>query len=141
MRYFFLILALLYSSAQAGTIYRCKVEGKIVYAASCSSGGQQVKVWHGPGADDVLDARRQVTREKKTLSKLEKQQRKQEVREENARRIRARKIAKKNKTCARLAQRMKWAQEDASRASYKSEARTRSKARRATEKYELECGA
>ncbi len=137
------VLLVLSLAAHADGIYRCNVNGKTVYAASCPDGKpvRTVKVWRRPTDDDVAQAKVQSAAEKKSLSALEKAQEKQAAKDEKARRKRVKAVAKKHKRCKSLAQKVTWAERDVRSANFKKRDKAQLKLRRANEKYELECGA
>jgi hypothetical protein len=136
-----LLSAFLVSAAMpAFAIYKCEMNGKTTYGDAPCAGGQRIEVDHavsGSGAQ----SRRELLQQKAELKRLEGTRHKQEDQQAKLRRAAARTDAAKQKKCASLARRKKWASEDAVTAAGKSAEKMRRKARRAQETYHEECGA
>lgn len=101
------------------------------------AGGHRLDLDAAPPPD--IDSRRQLVQEKAELKQLENARHKQEAKgaKEGQRATRA--FAVKQKKCATLARRQKWANEDAARATLKTAEKAKRKARRAEEVYQAEC--
>lgn len=136
------ILALL--SAPALAINKCEANGKISYSDAPCRNGKASKIEaesrSEPTSSDIANARQQAAREKNELNRLENERQQNEAREEKERHQLARANAGKQKKCADLALRRKWAEEDAAGASGKSAEKVRRTARRQAEKFDQECG-
>lgn len=132
---FFLVL----SPAMAA--YKCETGKSISYSDTPCPGGKQLTTDSTAiNPTDVAQAKQRAEREKQELTTLEHARHQREASEEKEQKKTAKKIADKKKKCAALAQKRQWSEEDAARASVKSEAKAKRKARRAAEKYEMECG-
>ena len=134
-----LVAALLLSLAMpAFAIYKCESNGKTIYRNLPCAGGQKLDLDDVSGADAGGPAR--LARERAEVKRLESARHKREAQEEKQRAKAARVYAAKQKKCATLARRAKWAEEDAETAGMKAKERARRKARRAEESYRTTCG-
>lgn len=143
MRRSLLMCFLLAISVPALAAYKCELGGKVTYSdVPCLDGkGQELKQTepNTVSSRDAAQATQQSVREKKELTRLETLRHKREAIEEKEARQAARVAASKRKKCESLAQRVKWAQEDAAHAAGRTAEKAKRKARRLDEKYELEC--
>jgi hypothetical protein len=136
-----LLSALLVSlSMPAFAIYKCEADGKIAYSDAPCAGGRTIDVGNAAPVN-TAQSRHALVQQKAELKRLESTRHKQEDQEAKLRRTAAHADATRQKKCASLARRKKWANEDAATATGKSAEKTRRKARRAQETYQEECGA
>ena len=124
----------------AFAIYKCVANGAVTYSDAPCPGGKPLDIGESP-PHDAADAQRRAASEKQTLARIESERRKQEAKEETARRKSARAHASLERKCAALERRRKWAAEDAASATGKSVEKAKRKARRAAELFEAECRA
>lgn len=138
----FLVISLLTFSTPALAIYKCESGGRIVYSDTPCSNGKSttLNIDAGPLGDPDT-ARDQVEQDKRQLQQLESARQKQDAIDDREHRRRQKAHAAKQKKCADLALKRKWAEEDVTNAHPKSVERARRSARRAAEKHELECAA
>lgn len=143
-----LTTALLLSvAAPAFAIYKCDTNGKVMYSEAPCPGGKVLDIDTAPPAD-ASKADKQAARERRATLRMEKREtlrmenerRKREAREEREQRRAAKAHAAKQKKCATLVRRQRWAEEDAASATGRSADKARRKARRAAEVVEDECG-
>ncbi len=134
----FLFASLLCCSVPALAIYKCEAGGKMTYSDSPCAGGKVLDIDGAPAAD-AQRAAEQAARDKKTLKRLEDQQRKQTAKDKQALQRSAKAEANRQKKCTSLERRQRWAAEDAAHATGKSAERAKQKARRAVEAYEDAC--
>lgn len=128
-------------SLHAHALYKCEAQGKVSYADTPCAGGKPLNLDEQPAASaDAAEAAQRHARNKSELKRLEDTRRKRDAQDEKEQLRLARANRAKTKKCATLAQRQKWAQEDAAQASGKSAGKATVKARRAAETFELECG-
>ncbi len=140
MRPILLSLLFLTFPLHASAINRCESNGHISYSEQpCPDGKAQI-VKEPPAPDNPEALRKEVSRQKIQATRLEKERLKQEAVQERQQQQVGRAAATKNKKCAGISLHTKWAQEDARKAKGKLVAKARQKARRAEEKYQLECG-
>jgi len=123
-------------SAPAFAVYKCESNGHVTYSDSPCPGGRQLDISPAP---DATDARKRAAQEKQVLNRLESEQHKTELKEEQDRRQAASRQAAKQRKCASLERRKKWASEDAATAYIRSAEKAKRKARRAEEIFEAEC--
>jgi len=139
-----LLLSLLLSiSLPVLAIHKCESGGKIIYSdVPCLDGKSSDlgAMADSSSASDVDKAKRQNAQEKSKLKQLENARHKREAQEEKQQLPIARAAAIQKKKCANLAQKKRWGDEDAAKASGKNLDAARLKARRLGEKYTLECG-
>lgn len=137
------LLPLLASPALASpalAAYKCESAQGLTYSDTPCPGGKQVVLDQGSvNAADSKQALQRAAQEKKELKELESARHKREANEEKEQKKTAKQVAAQRKKCSALAQKRKWSEEDAASAPLKSTEKAKRKARRATEKYELEC--
>jgi hypothetical protein len=124
-------------SAPALALYKCKSGDTITYSDQQCPGGEALNAGNPPG--DAAKARKQAAEEKKELHRLENARRRREAQEQKEQQRAAHEHAVKQKRCTLLAQRKRWADEDAFRSTGRSNENARVKARRLAEQIELEC--
>lgn len=124
-------------SMPAFAIYKCEVDGKFSYDETPCPNGKALDL--AVSAPDAASARQQASREKSALRHLENDRHKREAREEKEQRRAARAYASRQKKCATLARRRKWADEDLASAKLKSIEKAKRKSRRLTEEYDAQC--
>ena len=138
-----LLLALIFFSAPSFAIYKCGSDDKIIYSDMPCPGGKAVSIKEiivATPASDNGAAQKQLLQDKTELQHLQQHREKMEAQEarEQAKRYKTAEATKKK--CAESAQRVKWANEDATSAPAKSSEHAKQKARRTTEKHQLSCG-
>ncbi len=137
------IVLLLSFSAPALAIYKCQSGEKISYSDVPCPSGKFISLDDTQGANaaaaDAARARQRAAQEKNEAARLEKARHQREASDEKEQRQAARVAVVKKQKCATLAQRQKWSEEDAAHAAGRSAEKTKRKARRAKEKYDMEC--
>ncbi|TFV86055.1 DUF4124 domain-containing protein [Oxalobacteraceae bacterium OM1] len=118
--------------------YKCEADGKVTYGDTPCVGGTVISA---TPPDDAHAARERAARERKTLDGIEKDRRKEEVREARERARAAKTAATHQTACRKLALRQRWAEEDARAAAGKSAEKAKRKARRAAEALDAQCRA
>ena len=131
--------ALLLCSAAAHATYKCNDHGNVSYSELPCTNGQQQIVPATPATPDSRRADQQLLQQKADLQRLQKQRHQREAVEHTEQQRLARARVAQQKKCKTFAQRQKWAEEDARAAAGKKVESARHKARRAAEKYALEC--
>jgi hypothetical protein len=138
-----LIALLLTFCTPAFAIYKCETNGKVSYNDTPCAESQHVKINTlntSQLSSDPAQAERQLTQQKNQVRQLQQERRQREMAENKLQDRNAHTYAAKQKKCASSALHRKWAEEDAAQATGKSASKATRKARRAAEKYELECG-
>jgi hypothetical protein len=128
-------------SLPAFAAYKCDVNGSVVYRDQPCTDGKETQL-AAPAtisAKDVADAESAAKRDKAEATRLERERHKREAADEKRMNIARREAAVKERKCGVLAQRLKWAEEDARKAAGKSAAKAERRKRRAKEAYELQC--
>jgi nitrate reductase alpha subunit len=137
-----LILTLALSAAATGDgqIHKCTVDGKITYSqAPCERGQSAVlSVPEAPPPD--TNARADLARQQKMSKDLQTEREKREARQAVVDEKASRVAATRRSKCLKLRQDQKWAEEDARGALIQHVERAQLKAKRAAERYKLECG-
>ncbi|HJV75959.1 MAG TPA: hypothetical protein VJ654_17190 [Noviherbaspirillum sp.] len=131
---------LLCCSIPSFAIYKCEAGGKVSYSDVECSGGKTVDVSITSSANSSEDSKRAL-QEKHQLEQLQNARHKREAKEDKERQQAAKAGASKQKKCATLERRQKWADEDAMAAKGKTRDAARRKARRIAEEHLAECGA
>jgi hypothetical protein len=134
-----LLCLLVFSSAPALALYKCKSGDKITYSDESCANGQTLDINTAPFGDSA-QARQQAAEQERKLKRLENERRKQEAQEEKERQRAAHAIAAKQKRCNTLERRKKWADEDLAKATGRSSDRAKIKLRRIAEQFDDECG-
>jgi hypothetical protein len=125
-------------STPAFAVYKCEANGKITYSDMPCNGEKMFDISHST-TDNSANAKQQLAQEKKLLTQLEKERHKREAQEAREQQRAAKVYASKQKNCAQLARRKKWADEDVASATGKSAEKVKRKARRLSEQYDAEC--
>jgi hypothetical protein len=133
-------LCALVGAAEAQTIYKCTVDGKVSYGEQPCAHGKTTEIAVQP-APDVVPLPALLKEEKARLAALQKERAAVEAREERERQRTARAAAATKSKCARLRLQVKWADEDAARADKQTTERARLKARRQAEELAVQCPA
>ncbi|MBI1891846.1 MAG: DUF4124 domain-containing protein [Burkholderiales bacterium] len=126
----------------AHAAYKCEVNGSVIYSDQPCAAGKSVHIAEPPkpSVSNVTASERKLAREKAEIKRLESARQKREAREEKTRMYAERREVAMQKKCGHLAQRKKWAEEDAARSgSFRARETAKTKARRAAERYDLEC--
>jgi len=129
--------ALLLQTAPAAAVYRCDIEGRIVYRdLPCPAGVQtRITIETAPAAQD---ARQRAALEREQLERIEKDAASRAEAQRKARRRAAREQEALRRRCEKLEMRAKWAADDA-RTNTRHSAQAQRKAERAMEQYKSEC--
>jgi hypothetical protein len=139
-----LIFLLALVAAPAFAIYKCESNGQVTYGDAACRGSKALSLENSIDtevrASNVVNAKEQLAREKKEVTRLEKERHKREAAEEKEQTKIAKSDAVKRKRCSTLALRKKWADEDGAAATGKSREKAQRKARRAAETHQAECG-
>lgn len=130
-----LFLAL--STPAAFAVYKCETDSKFSYSDTPCPNGKTLDIASAP--PDTVSARQQGIQEKSALKRLENDRHKREAREEKEQQRAARAYANKQKKCAALARKKKWADEDLASVKLKSLEKAKRKSRRLAEQYDAQC--
>ena len=128
-------------AAQAQTVHKCTVDGKISYSDQpCPAGAAAqavLDVQAAPAADP--DAIKAVRQQKKQADTLEKSRLKRQEKDDREDAKASQAAAVQRKKCGKLKLNKQWADEDARRATGAAAEPARLKAKRAGEAMALEC--
>ncbi len=136
------ILALLTAYASAAlALNKCEADGKITYTEAPCPGAKTLDTDNRPAAD-IASAKQRAAKEKTDLKRIEVQRAKSEAQQARTDQAAAR-LAKvqdrKAAKCDKLALRKQWAEEDAAKASGKTQEKAKTRAHRAGQAYTLAC--
>lgn len=131
---------LLAACAPALAVYKCESGGKLTYSDTPCPDGKGRIMSEAIQPQGAIDVSSRVLRNKAEADRLERERHQREAHEEKERQQAARVATRNKKKCDALALRKKWSDEDAVNATGKPAEKSRLKARRAAEKYNLECG-
>ncbi|MFC3108023.1 DUF4124 domain-containing protein [Undibacterium arcticum] len=140
MRYLLLLSLLAAFAIPASAAYKCEANGKITYSDLPCPNARVVKLDDPVAPEEASSAERRAARDKTELQGLAYERHKQEAIADKEQRRLARLSGTRQKRCASLTQRKKWADEDLVTASGRAMAKSKRKAHRAAEKLALECG-
>ena len=121
--------------------YKCTAEGGIMYSDRPCDGESINMATSSPdhrrhpptGPDNVL------ARERAEIARLQKSREQRERQDQQIRDLYTRGAAARARKCSSLALQLRWREEDLREAPLQSEQKARVRARRAAEKYRLEC--
>ena len=139
MRNILLPLMLLVFSTHAHAINKCEFNGKVTYSEQPCLEGKSTEIAEPPPPTDPVGAKKIAATEKKEANRLHNERLKSEAKVDKEREKIQRSALAKKKKCASLEQRRKWAEEDVSKAEWQAKEKKKLIARRAGEKYALEC--
>jgi len=136
-----LLLTLVLPAAWAqAQVHKCTVDGKVTYSQAPCERGQATMLAVPDAPKPDPEAKAELARQKKDAKLLETERRKREARQERDDEAAHRAAATRRNKCNKLRQDQKWAEEDARGALIQHSERAQIKARRAAERYKLECG-
>lgn len=135
-----LIAVLVALSAPALAAYKCESGGKTTYSEKPCPGGKAIDISDPASPSEATKIRQQTEQENKKVKQLENARHKREATEEREQKRAARANAVKKSKCASLEQRKNWSREDAAKATGRAAEKAKLKARRADEKFQLQCG-
>lgn len=135
------ILGAFSAYACAHAAYRCEDQGKVTYSdAPCGSQARPVATTPAPSDAEVRAAQRAAAQDKREANQAVKARRAEQERDFRAQQRAERNLAKQRKHCDKLAQRAKWAKEDADKGgTVKAMRKADSKRKRAEETYAMDC--
>lgn len=138
-----LIVVVLWAAAMAAhaqSVYKCSVNGKVSYSDTPCPAGAQAATLDTPAAPKADPAAaRDLKRQQKQASSLEKARLQQQERDDRDSSRAAQAAAVQRKKCDKLKLNKRWADEDARRATGQSSEAARLRAHRAGEAMALEC--
>ncbi|MDP9109111.1 MAG: hypothetical protein M3N23_08580 [Pseudomonadota bacterium] len=134
-----------HSAQVTSQMFRCIEHGNVIYTDRACSDGHAVANFdlRGPTSrrEAYSTALAQADSDRQHLAQLQEVRlRAERIEEQRSRRDRAHNLAHQ-KTCANLALRKKWSEEDAASASRRASKKSKIKMHRAAERYAVECGA
>lgn len=136
----FAVLCAAAFEAQAQSVYKCTVDGRISYGdLPCPTGAAASSMLAVPAAPASAAAAADLERMQKESAALQKTRQKLEAREARASERAARTAAVQRKRCAKLALAKQWADEDVRRAPAAKIDKARLRAKRAGESLSVEC--
>lgn len=139
----FALMPFLVHPASALAVYKCEVQGKVLYGdGPCADGKVTVIDTTSSRVSETLanEGAQRSRREREILKHLQSSRQKDEAAENKARQKRVRAQEALQKKCRSLAMKLTWSEEDAAEASGKSAEKARRSAQRHREKYRAECG-
>lgn len=135
-----LLLCALAAGADAQTVYKCSVGGKVSYRDQPCADGRGTAL-APPPAPDTAAATALAKQDKARLHALQNERARRELREDRESERAGRAAAAARRNCARLRLQARWAAEDAARASKAAAAAARLRAKRQGEALAVECPA
>ena len=130
----------------AQAIYKCTLPGTVLYSdrpcngepvtIRAESSNKSDKSDYRPSSSSANDA---LAREKAEIARLQKSREQRDRQEQQIRDLYTRGAAARARKCSSLAQQLRWREEDLRDATLQTEQKARVRARRAAEKFRLEC--
>lgn len=126
-------------SAPSWAIYKCEFAGKLAYSDLPCKVGLMKELPIASAPTDQENAQQRLAQDKEKLADFEAQRHRQQAIDERKQQKELKARTVRDKKCAELSQRLKWANEDFASASLKSRDKAQLKAQRAREKFQLSC--
>ena len=122
-------------------VYKCSAQGSLLYSdrpcdghsINMATSSPDHRRHPSPGPDNAL------ARERAEIARLQKSREQRERQDQQIRDLYTRGAAARARKCSSLALQLRWREEDLREAPLQSEQKARVRARRAAEKYRLEC--
>ena len=134
----FLLLLSLFFFIPAHAVYKCTSPDSSITYSDQPCNGQEIKIEHQQASSEPENEKRLV-KEQAELTRLQNLRELRERQDQQYRQMNLRGHAAKQKKCRALELQKKWKEEDVNIALPPAQAKARRAARRATEKYQMEC--
>jgi len=135
-----LLLALSLPPGAADQVHKCTLDGRVTYSQTPCTAGQSSVLKVPAAAPADPNAKADLARQQRMSKDMQAEREKREARQSRDDALAERAAATRRGKCRKLKQDQKWAEEDARGALLQHVERAQIKARRAAERYKLECG-
>ena len=134
-----LLSCLLFTSYSAHAVYKCMRHGDIIYTDKACDGGQ-LSLPELPASESQRNNQNEsLAKDRAEISRLQKFREQRERQEQQIRDLSARGAAAREHKCKTLALQVRWREEDLREAPLHTQQKARTRVRRASEKYAMEC--
>ena len=134
-----LLSCLLLTSYSAHAIYKCMRHGDIIYTDKACDGAQ-LSLPELPASESQRSNQNEsLAKDRAEISRLQKFREQRERQEQQIRDLSARGAAAREHKCKTLALQVRWREEDLREAPLHTQQKARTRVRRASEKYAMEC--
>ena len=134
-----LLGSLLLTSFTAHAVYKCMRNGEIIYTDKACEGGQ-LSLSNSPTSESHRTIQNEsLAKDRAEISRLQKFREQRERQEQQIRDLSARGAAARERKCKSLALQLRWREEDFREAPLHTQDKARTRVRRASEKYAMEC--
>lgn len=133
------ISCLLLTPYSAHAVYKCMRNGEIIYTDKACDGGQ-LSLPDSPTPESYRNNQNEsLAKERAEISRLQKFREQRERQDQQIRDLSARGAAAREHKCKTLALQVRWREEDLRDAPLHTQHKARTRVRRASEKYAMEC--
>ena len=134
-----LLGCLFLTSLSAHAVYKCMRNGEIIYTDKACDGGQ-LSLPNSPTSESQRSNQNEsLAKDRAEISRLQKFREQRERQEQQIRDLSARGAAARERKCKSLALQLRWREEDFRQAPLHKQDKERTRVRRASEKYAMEC--
>jgi len=134
-----LLSCLLFTSFSAHAVYKCIRNGEIIYTDKACDGGQ-LSLPDSPSSESQRNKQNDsLAKERAEILRLQKFREQRERQEQQIRDLSARGAVARDHKCKALALQVRWREEDLKDAPLHTQHKARTRVRRASEKYAMEC--
>ena len=134
-----LLSCLLFTSFSAHAVYKCTRNGDIIYTDKACDGGQ-LSLPESPASEsNRTNQNESLAKDRAEILRLQKFREQRERQEQQIRDLSARGAAARERKCNSLALQLRWREEDFREAPLHTQDKARTRVRRASEKYAMEC--
>ena len=134
-----LLGCLLLTSFNAHAVYKCMRNGEIIYTDKACYGGQLSLAELPASESQRTNQNESLAKDRAEILRLQKFREQRERQEQQIRDLSARGAAARERKCKSLALQLRWREEDFREAPLHKQDKERTRVRRASEKYAMEC--
>lgn len=134
-----LLSCLLFTSFSVHAVYKCMRNDEIIYTDKACDGGQ-LSLPESPSSESHrTNQNESLAKDRAEILRLQKFREQRERQEQQIRDLSARGAAARDRKCKSLALQLRWREEDFREAPLHTQDKARTRVRRASEKYAMEC--
>ena len=130
---------LLLTSYSANAVYKCMRHGEVIYTDKACDGGQLSLPASPTSESHRTNQNESLAKDRAEISRLQKFREQRDRQEQQIRDLSARGAAAREHKCKTLALQVRWREEDLRDAPLHTQQKARTRVRRASEKYAMEC--
>ena len=137
--YLTFLSCLLLTSYSAHAVYKCIRHGEVIYTDKACDGGQLSLPASPTSESHRTNQNESLAKDRAEISRLQKFREQRDRQEQQIRDLSARGAAAREHKCKTLALQVRWREEDLRDAPLHTQQKARTRVRRASEKYAMEC--